>query len=83
MNQEFSGGYCDSDESNNIPPGPNGNKVGGECGDIPMDEVAILDNGNLSTIVKEVPLTDGTGTVPVQFQYSSQEDGFEGPYLLT
>ncbi|MBV9179008.1 MAG: hypothetical protein JO297_18415 [Nitrososphaeraceae archaeon] len=73
------GWYCDSNESNNIPPGPLGNKVGGECGDIPMDEVFIFANGNLSTIVKEVQLTDGTGIVPVQFQYSNAVHGPEGP----
>lgn len=73
------GWYCDSSESNNIPPGPSGNPVGGECGDIPMDEVAIFANGNLSTIVKEVPLTGGNGTVPVQFQYSNAVHGPEGP----
>jgi hypothetical protein len=73
------GWYCDSTESNHIPPGPFGNPVGGEIGDIPMEEVGIFANGNLSAIMKEVPLTDGSGTVPVQFQYSNADGGPAGP----
>jgi hypothetical protein len=73
------GWYCDSNESNNIPPGPSGNPVGGECGDIPIDEAAIFAANDLSTIIKEVPLTDGNETVPIQFQYSNAVHGPEGP----
>jgi hypothetical protein len=29
--------------------------------------------------VREVPLADGSGTVPVQFQYSNAVHGPEGP----
>ena len=47
---------------------------GEECGDYPIDE-----SRDLSTIVREVPLTDGSGTVPVQFQYSNAVHGPEGP----
>ncbi|MFO1002196.1 MAG: hypothetical protein U0936_17820 [Planctomycetaceae bacterium] len=47
---------------------------GEECGDYPIEEVQ-----QLSTIVREVPLTDGSGTVPVQFQYSNAVHGPEGP----
>jgi hypothetical protein len=36
---------------------------GEECGDFPIDET----NGNLSLVFQEVPLADGSGTVPVQF----------------
>ena len=47
---------------------------GEECGDYPNEEVQ-----QISTIVKEVPLTDGSGTVSVQFQYSNAVHGPEGP----
>ena len=47
---------------------------GEECGDYPLDEVR-----QLGTIIKEVPLTDGSGVVPVQFQYSNYVHGPEGP----
>jgi hypothetical protein len=47
---------------------------GEECGDYPIDE-----SRDLSTIVREVPLADGSGTVPVQFQYSNAVHGPEGP----
>jgi hypothetical protein len=40
-----------------------------------MEEVG----GNLGLIMQEVPLTNGEGTVPVQFQYSNAVDGPEGP----
>jgi hypothetical protein len=48
---------------------------GEECGDFPIDET----NGDLSLVFKEVPLADGSGTVPVQFQYSNAVHGPEGP----
>lgn len=69
------GWYCDSTDANNIPPGPNGNKVGGEIGDIPIDEAQIFAGNDLSTIFKEVLLTDGTGKVPIQFMYSNVVHG--------
>ncbi len=47
---------------------------GEECGDYPIEEVQ-----QLSTIVREVMLTDGSGYVPVQFQYSNAVHGPEGP----
>lgn len=47
---------------------------GEECGDYPIDE-----SQKLSDIVREVPLTDGSGVVPVQFQYSNAVHGPEGP----
>ncbi|MEZ6121600.1 MAG: hypothetical protein R3C49_00335 [Planctomycetaceae bacterium] len=47
---------------------------GEECGDYPIDAAR-----ELSTIVREVPLTDGSGMVPVQFQYSNAVHGPEGP----
>jgi hypothetical protein len=50
---------------------------GEEVGDFPIDET----NGDLSLVFKEVPLADGSGTVPVQFQYSNAVHGPEGPIL--
>ncbi|MFO0975976.1 MAG: hypothetical protein U0996_06230 [Planctomycetaceae bacterium] len=47
---------------------------GEECGDYPIDEAR-----QLGQVVREVPLTDGNGTVPVQFQYSNAVHGPEGP----
>ncbi|MEI7700785.1 MAG: hypothetical protein WCK86_13390 [Planctomycetia bacterium] len=47
---------------------------GEECGDFPVEEVK-----QLSEVVREVPLADGSGTVPVQFQYSNAVHGPEGP----
>lgn len=50
-------------------------RQGEECGDFPMSEVG----PSLSLVMKEVPLTSGGGTVPVQFQYSNAVRGPEGP----
>jgi len=49
-------------------------KQGEECGDFPVSEA-----NPLSEVFQEVPLTDGSGTVPVQFQYSDAVHGPEGP----
>jgi hypothetical protein len=48
---------------------------GEECGDFPVTECGM----DLSKIMVEVPLTDGSGTVPVQLQYSNAVKGPEGP----
>jgi hypothetical protein len=48
---------------------------GEECGDFPINEVG----GNLTLIFKEVELTDRSGTVPIQFQYSNFAQGPQGP----
>lgn len=50
-------------------------RQGEECGDFPMSEVG----PNLDEIMKEIELTDESGTVPVQFQYSNAVHGPEGP----
>ena len=55
-----------------------GNATGGEIGDIPIDEAQALFQ-DFKAVFKEVPLTDGTGTVPIQFQYSNAVHGPEGP----
>jgi len=47
---------------------------GEECGDFPVFEA-----NPLSQVFQEVPLTNGNGTVPVQFQYSNAVEGPEGP----
>jgi len=48
---------------------------GGEIGDIPMAESA----GQLDRVMQEVPLTDGSGTVPIQLMWSNAVGGPEGP----
>lgn len=48
---------------------------GEECGDFPITEAG----ANLSRVMKEVNLTNGTRTVPIQFQYSNAVAGPEGP----
>ncbi len=47
---------------------------GEECGDYPVAEA-----NPLTQVFQEVALTDGSGTVPVQFQYSDAVHGPEGP----
>ena len=50
-------------------------KQGEECIDFP-----VFESGNdLTKVFKEVPLTSGAATVPVQFQYSDNVHGPEGP----
>jgi hypothetical protein len=48
---------------------------GGEIGDIPIAE----SGGVLSRVMKEVPLADGSGTVPIQLMWSNAVGGPEGP----
>jgi hypothetical protein len=48
---------------------------GGEIGDIPMAEAG----GDLGSVMKEVPLADGSGTVPIQLMWSNAVGGPEGP----
>ena len=49
-------------------------RQGEECGDFPVAEA-----NPLTQVFQEVKLTDGTGTAPVQFQYSDAVHGPEGP----
>lgn len=49
-------------------------RKGEECGDFPVFEA-----NPLSKVFQEVHLTSGSGTVPVQFQYSNAVHGPEGP----
>ena len=48
---------------------------GGEIGDIPMAET----QGMVDLVMKEVPLADGSGTVPIQLMWSNAVAGPEGP----
>ena len=48
---------------------------GEEIGDYPVFEA----DSTLSEVMQEVPLTDGSGSVPVQFLYSNAVNGPEGP----
>ncbi len=50
-------------------------RQGEECGDFPITEAG----QNLTLVMKEVNLANGTGKVPVQFQYSNAVQGPEGP----
>jgi hypothetical protein len=47
---------------------------GEECGDFPVFEA-----NPLTQVFQEVELTDGSGTVPIQFMYSNAVHGPEGP----
>lgn len=47
---------------------------GEECGDFPIDE-----STTLGVVFREVPLADGSGTVPIQLQYSNAVHGPEAP----
>ena len=48
---------------------------GGEIGDVPMAEA----QGSIELVMREVPLADGSGTVPVQLMWSNAVSGPEGP----
>jgi hypothetical protein len=45
------------------------------AGDYPVSEAG----GHFTEVFQEVELTDNSGTVPVQFMYSSAAHGPEGP----
>jgi len=80
---ELNEARTDADVEDAIKAGndPNANKYlgwmsqqGEECGDYPVFEA-----NPLSQVFQEVPLTNGSGTVPVQFMYSNAVHGPEGP----
>jgi hypothetical protein len=48
---------------------------GGEIGDIPLEEAG----ANLASVLKEVKLASGSGSVPVQLMWSNAVAGPEGP----
>jgi hypothetical protein len=81
---ELNEARTDADVEDAIRAGndPNGTKFlgwtsdqGEECGDFPVFE----SGDDLSKVFQEVQLTVGGGTVPVQFQYSDNAHGPEGP----
>jgi hypothetical protein len=47
----------------------------GEIGDIPMDEAG----ADLSTVMVQVPLADGSGDVPIQLMWSNDAGAPQGP----
>jgi len=49
---------------------------GQEIGDIPM---TLAGGANLGKVMKEVPLSDGSGTVPIQLMWSNAVSAPEGP----
>jgi hypothetical protein len=53
----------------------NDERPGEEIGDIPMS----LAGGNLRTVMKEVPLSNGSGSVPIQLMWSNAVSAPEGP----
>ena len=82
---ELNEARTDADVEDAIRAGndPNGTKFlgwvsrqGEECGDFPVFEA-----NPLTLVFQEVPKSDGTGSVPVQFQYSVAVHGPEGPNL--
>jgi hypothetical protein len=48
---------------------------GGEIGDIPMEEAG----ADLGAVMREVPLANGKGAVPIQLMWSNAVGGPEGP----
>jgi len=65
----------DADVEDNRVAWVNKERPSEEIGDIPMT----LAGDNLSKVMKEVPLADGSGTVPIQLMWSNAVDGPEGP----
>lgn len=49
-------------------------RKGEACGDFPVSEAHPL-----TKVFQEVALRDGSGTVPIQFQYANAVHGPEGP----
>jgi hypothetical protein len=52
------------------------NARGEEIGDIP---ITVAGPGGIKKVMKEVPLADGSGTVPIQLMWSNAVHGPEGP----
>jgi hypothetical protein len=65
----------DADVEENEVAWVNDEQPGEEIGDIPMS----LAGGNLSKVMKEVRLADGSGTVPIQLMWSNAVGAPEGP----
>jgi hypothetical protein len=65
----------DADVEDNRVAWVNNERPSEEIGDIPMT----LAGDNLSKVMKEVPLADGSGTVPIQLMWSNAVGAPEGP----
>jgi hypothetical protein len=65
----------DADVEDNQVAWVNNENPSEEIGDIPMT----LAGSNLGKVMKEVPLADGSGTVPIQLMWSDAVHGPEGP----
>jgi Dyp-type peroxidase family len=65
----------DADVAENRVAWVNNERPSEEIGDIPMT----LAGANLGLVMKEVPLADGSGTVPIQLMWSNAVGGPEGP----
>jgi len=65
----------DAEVEDNLVAWVNNERPGEEIGDIPMT----LAGANLGKVMKEVPLSDGSGTVPIQLMWSNAVHGPEGP----
>jgi hypothetical protein len=79
---ELNEARTDADVEDAIKAGAGGTKFlgwmsrqGEECGDFPIFEAGL----RLDLVMQEVLLTDGSTTVPVQFQFSNAVHGPEGP----
>jgi hypothetical protein len=79
---ELNEARTDADVEDAIKAGAGGAKFlgwmsrqGEECGDFPISEAG----PRLDLVMQEVLLTDGSTTVPVQFQFSNAVRGPEGP----
>jgi hypothetical protein len=68
----------DADVAENRVAWVNNERPSAEIGDIPM----ALAGDNLGLVMKEVPLADGSGTVPIQLMWSNAVSGPEGPIAL-
>jgi hypothetical protein len=68
----------DADVAEDLVAWVNNQNPSAEIGDIPM----ALAGGNLGLVMKEVPLADGSGTVPIQLMWSNAVSGPEGPIAV-
>lgn len=68
----------DADVEDNQVAWVNNENPSEEIGDIPMT----LAGANLGKVMKEVPLADGSGTVPIQLMWSNAAKGPEGPIAV-
>ena len=72
---ELNEARTDADVEEGLVAWVNRERPSEEIGDIPMT----LARANLAKVMKEVPLTDGSGTVPIQLMWSNAVGAPEGP----